>query len=297
MKSLVNLQQQQLKDWINQTRTLANQGVILEYIPLLKSIDINAFALCIESLEGEVFLGGDIEEKIPLMSLVKPFLLLYLLDYFGPEIVWQKVGKQSSSYPFNSLAQLRQDQGFPRNPMLNSGAMSLAALLPGKDAYTRCQNLCSWLNRTAKSNLELNQSVLDSVNSLPNRKNKFLIQELYLHGYVKDPLTTLETYNQICCLAGNIVDLGKLGMLLVENNPNSEIVREVMLTCGLYEASQAFAMRVGFPTKSGVSGVMLSIVPQQGAIACYSPPLNLEGNSVVGLALIEQISRYIQEEE
>jgi glutaminase len=42
---------------------------------------------------------------------------------------------------------------------------------------------------------------------------------------------------------------------------------------------------------------MLSIVPQQGAIACYSPPLNLEGNSIVGLALIEQISRYFQQEE
>jgi glutaminase len=297
MKSLVNLQQQQLKNWIDDARTLARQGVVLEYIPLLKSIDVNAFALCIESLEGEVFLGGDIQEKLPLMSLVKPFLLLYLLDYFGPGIVFEKVGKQPSSYPFNSLTQLRQDQGFPRNPMLNSGAMSLASLLPGKDAYTKCQNLCVWLNHKAKSDLELNQSVLDSVKSLPNRKNQSLIQELYLHGYIKDPLTTLETYNHICCLAGNIVDLAKLGMLLVENNPNSRIVTEVMLTCGLYEASREFALRVGFPTKSGVSGVMLSIVPQQGAIACYSPPLNLEGNSIVGLALIEQISQYLQENE
>lgn len=295
MLSLDNLPQQQLKDWIKQARNVSSQGVILDYIPLLKSVDPNAFALCILTRQGKIFSDGDTEEKIPLMSLVKPFLLLHLLDYYDAEFIFQRVGKQPSNYPFNSLTQLRQDKGFPRNPMLNSGAMNLADLLEGKDGYTRCENLRLWLNNRANANLQINQSVLDSVQFLPNSKNQSLIQELFNQGYLNDPLTTLDTYNRICCLAGNIIDLAKLGMLLIENNPNSAIVNEIMVSCGLYQASVEFQTRIGLPTKSGVSGVILSIIPGQGAIACYSPPLNSQGNSVVGLALIEKIAQYLQQ--
>lgn len=294
MISLNNLKQQQLDNWIDYASAQAQQGVILEYIPLLNAVDSNAFAVCILTREEKIFSQGDTTAIIPLMSVIKPFLLLYLLDYYGAEIIFQRVGKQPSIYPFNSLLQLRQDQGFPRNPMLNSGAMSLAALLPGKDGYTRCENLRIWLNDQANCNLELEQSVLDSVKSLPNQKNQALIQELFNQGYIIEPFTTLDTYNHICCLAGNILDFAKLGMLLIDNNPNQAIVREVMLSCGLYEASQEFQNQIGLPTKSGVSGIVLSIVPEQGAIACYSPPLNFQGNSVVGLALIELIAQYLQ---
>jgi len=59
----------------------------------------------------------------------------------------------------------------------------------------------------------------------------------------------------------------------------------------LYEASGRFAVRIGLPTKSGVSGALLSVVPGQGAIACYSPTLDSAGNSIAGLFLLEQLTR------
>jgi glutaminase len=64
----------------------------------------------------------------------------------------------------------------------------------------------------------------------------------------------------------------------------------MMMTCGLYEASADFAKRIGFPSKSGVSGAILSLVPPEGAVACYSPPLNAEGNSQAGIFLLEKIA-------
>lgn len=291
MKSLADLNIQQLEAWIKAARAKSNQGKVLDYIPLLQKTDPDAFALSILSLEGEVFSSGDRDQKVPLMSLVKPFLLLYLLSDLGEEAVFKRVGKQPSHYAFNSLTQLRQDRGFPRNPMLNSGAMVLASLLPGKDGYTRCENLRIWLNNKAGCQLELNQSVLKSVQSQPNRKNQSLARELFLRGYLEDILTTLDTYNHVCCLGGTVTDLAKLGMLLLAKD--GEIVQDLMLNCGLYQASSEFALRVGLPTKSGVSGVILSIVPQQGAIACYSPPLDSLGNSVVALSLIEAIAAYL----
>jgi glutaminase len=77
--------------------------------------------------------------------------------------------------------------------------------------------------------------------------------------------------------------------------PFDEIILEIMTDCGLYEASQQFALEVGFPTKSGVSGAVLSIVPEQGAIACYSPLLNEQGNSILGLNLLTHISNFVKE--
>jgi glutaminase len=59
----------------------------------------------------------------------------------------------------------------------------------------------------------------------------------------------------------------------------------------LYQASARFAVEVGLPTKSGVSGAILSIVPSQGVIACYSPALDGAGNSKVGLFLVQQLAQ------
>lgn len=64
-----------------------------------------------------------------------------------------------------------------------------------------------------------------------------------------------------------------------------------MTTCGLYQASSRFAVEVGVPTKSGVSGAIVSVVPSQGAIACYSPALDEAGNSKTGLFLLQQLAQ------
>jgi glutaminase len=230
------------------------------------------------------------------MSLTKPFLLLYLLVHLGEKTVFQKVGQDFSSYSFNSLKQLQKDQGFPRNPMINSGAILLSSLLTGKTVQQRCQNLCQWLNQTADTQLFLEQKMLDSVQSKPNLNNNALVQEMVKAGFLTDPDLTLKTYNAICCLSGTVIDVVKLGLLLLNQSSlhnHGLIVQNIMLNCGLYEASQAFKQTIGFPTKSGVSGVILSLIPQENlSFACYSPPLNKQGNSVAGLYFIKKLSQF-----
>ena len=228
------------------------------------------------------------------MSVIKCFLLLNRLLELGQERVFQQVGDQPSDQPFNSLEQLQSDGGWPRNPMINSGAIALAGLLPGQDANSRCQYLCSWLNQLADCQLVLDQDILESVRSSPNPKNLALVSTLSAAGYLEHPDITLDTYNQICCLSATISDLAKLGWLLLQpTNPEWEsairIVKTLMITCGLYETSGHFALKLGIPTKSGVSGAVLSIIPDQGAIACYSPPLDPQGNSIGGLFFLEKI--------
>ncbi|WP_293127756.1 glutaminase A [Microcoleus sp. bin38.metabat.b11b12b14.051] len=294
---LSSLQPEQLAAWATEAIKRSKSGQIPAYVPLLARADRQGFAVQIRAIEGQILSWGSAATTFPLMSAIKPFVFLYLLCELGETAVFDCVGCEPSSMPFNSLTQLEIDKGKPRNPMINSGAIALASLIPGKNAIDRCQNLLTWLNQRAKSQLFVDELMLDSVNANPNQKNWDLAASMVESGYLHNSEIALETYNRVCCLAGTVEDLAKLGMLLVSGGDaaeNCRTVKALMATCGLYEASGRFALRVGIPAKSGVSGVLLSVIPGEGAIACYSPPLNKEGNSVGGLFLLEQIAKTLR---
>jgi len=142
----------------------------------------------------------------------------------------------------------------------------------------------------------LDTAMLASVRSLRNEANRAIAEVLLRAGAIEHIEATLDTYNHICCLSGTVADLAQVGLLLaqpgIQPQPaHQRAVNALMLTCGLYEASGRFAVRIGLPTKSGVSGALLSIVPGQGAIACYSPTLDATGNSIAGLFLLEQLTQ------
>lgn len=288
---LAALTQAQLDTWVQAHHI---QGELPDYIPLLAQANRSWFAVQIQGINGQMQLAGDVTLSFPLMSVIKPFVLLFLLEQLGAETVFSHVGMEPSDEPFNSLKQLESDQGWPRNPMINSGAIALASLLPGQDAKSRCEGLCQWLNQRADCNLFLDDLMLMSVRSVNNERNQAIARLLVQSGHLDAGEIALDTYNHVCCLSGTVADLASLGMLLVCSEgalANRRIVNALMTTCGLYQASGRFAVQVGLPTKSGVSGALISIVPSQGAIACYSPNLDQEGNSVAGLFLLQQLTQ------
>lgn len=280
-----------------QSRRHAEIGRVPKYIPSFARAHPNWFAVHVATPLQQHWALGDVHLKFCLMSVVKPFVLLYLLEKLGSEQVFQAVGMQPSDLPFNSLMQLQTDQSFPRNPMLNSGAIALVSRFPGLNGSERCEYFRQWLNRQAGVNLLLDHETLSSVKGLPNEQNRAIAQVLgeanRLGSSVGD---AIDTYERVCCLAGTVEDLAKLGLLLAQpratiNPDHCCTVLAIMTTCGLYEASAQFAVEVGIPTKSGVSGALLSIVPREGAIACYSPPLDSIGNSAAGLHFLKQLAR------
>jgi len=293
--SLAALTQAQLDAWVIQAQT-HTQGVLPDYIPLLAQANPALFAVQIQTIAGQSYTSGDHTVVFPLMSVVKPFVLLFLLEQLGAETVFSHVGMEPSNEPFNSLAQLQADRGWPRNPMINSGAIALASLLPGQSALCRSESLCQWLNQRANCHLFLDEQMLTSVRTAGGERNRAIAKELAQFGYLDAEETALDTYNHVCCLSGTVTDLASLGMLLVQCKrailpEHRRTVNALMTTCGLYEASTRFAVQVGLPTKSGVSGALLSVMPLQGAIACYSPTLDQTGNSKAGLFLLTQLAQ------
>ncbi|MBR8835773.1 MAG: glutaminase [Stigonema ocellatum SAG 48.90 = DSM 106950] len=296
MIGLKTLTSKELLVWMQQAKTKAYQGQVANRIPQLAVASREWFAVHIWDKTGQSVSLGDTACIFSLMSVIKPFLLLYLLEHLGATTVFHLVGVEPSDAGFNSLEQLIADSGRPRNPMINSGAITLASMLPGRNASDRCQRLCQWLNQLAGCKLELDRDLLASVRLGTSHANQAIAQYLATCGYLKNPEIALDTYEHICCLSGRVEDLALLGKLLACESgwvrPEHQYsVNALMLTCGLYEASSHFAQRIGLPMKSGISGTLLAIVPGQGAIACYSPALDRVGNPIAALAFVEALSQ------
>ncbi len=295
---LYALEQAQLATWAARARNQIGDGHLPDYIPRLAAADPNWLAVHIQRLDGNVYMLGNVQQPFVLMSVMKPFLLLFLLETLGERIVFERVGTRPSDQPFHAVSQLMADQGFPRNPMINSGAIALAAMVPGQTGAERCETLRQWLNKRAGSHFVLDEATLASVRSLGNEANRTIANLLAQAGYLDNVETTLDTYNHLCCLSSTVSDLARLGMMLALPRPeiapdHRRIVNALMLTCGLYEASGEFAVRIGLPIKSGVSGAMIAVVPGEGAIAIYSPALDSTGNSIAGLYLLEQVVQHL----
>ncbi len=262
------------------------KGNLPSYIPLLANVDPDAIAIAISYADQTIQTAGDHHLTFPLMSAIKPFLLLYLLELLGSDRLFQLVDRQASPLPFNTIP-----VGKPPNPMLNCGAIALCSLLD------RAQDLQAWLNQRSGANLSIDLAMLDSVRSVSNRRNLEITAQLQNLGIIHNPDRTLATYEEICCLRGDVKDLAKIGCLLIASEvpnvaPNIRTVLEIMTDCGMYETSAAFAQEMGLPAKSSISGAILAIAlqPQEMAIACYSPALDPVGHSVAGMYLLKQIA-------
>lgn len=285
-----------LDEYFHEARAKANMGRVPTYIPRLAAVNRRWLAVQVQLVNAQPIAVGEVKQPFALMSVIKPFALLFLLEHLGAELVFARVGQMPSEQPFHSIAQLSADNGFPRNPMLNSGAIALADRLPGSDGWNRCQTLCQWLNQLSGASLSLDEAMLASVRSVGNETNRAIASLMAEAGYLDSVDLALDTYNHICCLSGTIDDLARIGLLLANSHQqiapiHQQIVNALMLTCGLYEASGQFAVQVGVPAKSGVSGALLAVVPRRGAIAAYSPALDESGNSIAGLFLLEKLTR------
>ena len=78
-------------------------------------------------------------------------------------------------------------------------------------------------------------------------------------------------------------------MLIPE--PVVQLVVSQMASCGMYENSGNYLMNVGIPSKSGVSGAIVGVVPGVCGLGVYSPRLDKTGNSIRGKELFKILSQ------
>ncbi len=243
----------------------------------------------------EIVEAGDVDEEFTLMSAVKPFILLRLLELHGPLSVDGWVGREASQRPYYSVEQLLMDGGRPRNAMINSGAMLLASKLPGASPAEQCADFCSWLGQLApRAAFALDETCLAEVLAPgADPTNMALAKELERVGALPDAAVAYDAYFRLCCLTASVGAVAHLAATLaLRADEAAQSVRAAMQVAGLYEASADWWERTRLPAKTGVSGMMLGVLPGLGGIAACSPWLDEAGNPILPQLVLMQFSAH-----
>ena len=106
-------------------------GRVADYIPALARIDPAQFGIAIVLADGSVHVAGDADVAFSIQSISKVFTLTMALGKAGADL-WHRVGREPSGSAFNSIVQLENEQGVPRNPFINAGAIAVADVVLGR---------------------------------------------------------------------------------------------------------------------------------------------------------------------
>ena len=280
-----------------------DKGKVASYIPQLAKVDPNQFAISIALPSGEIYSAGCANTLFSIQSVSKVFTLTLALGKLGDQI-WNRVGKEPSGDPFNSILQLEHEHGRPRNPFINAGAIAVAdAIMQGHEPKETLAEILHFIRYLANDDsIKIDEKVARSELETGAR-NSSLAYFMASFGHFKNPVEkVLGTYFHHCSIAMNTVSLAKAGLFLandgihptykaaIVSRKRAKRINALMLTCGHYDGSGEFAYRVGLPGKSGVGGSILAIAPAKASIAVWSPGLDTIGNSKLGTMALEMLT-------
>lgn len=277
-----------------------DRGTVASYIPELAGIDVNQFAIAVALPSGEVFTAGDAQTPFSIQSISKVFTLAIALGRLGDQL-WARVGREPSGLAFNSILQLEQENGIPRNPFVNAGAIAVTdAILQFRQPRDVLAELLQFIRAAAEDDdININKAVARSEQVTAHR-NLALAEFMAAMGNLRNPSAlTIGTYVHQCAVEMTTAQLARAGRFLlgVPGAPRLlslariRRINALMMTCGHYDASGEFAYRVGLPGKSGVGGGILAVAPGKASIAVWSPGLNSYGNSKLGTEAVEKLAR------
>jgi glutaminase len=283
--------------------THLGSGRVADYIPALARVDPRHFGIAVVTCDGRTAAACDSEVPFSIQSISKVFTLTLALERLGRDL-WARVGREPSGSRFNSIVQLEQEKGVPRNPLINAGALVVTdALLAGRDPVATITEITDFMRQQAEDpSVSVDPEVADSEERTGFR-NASLANFLSAFGNLHNPVPdVLQVYFSQCALRMNCRQLARAGLFLAHGGVDpinhmkvttpvrARRINAVMMTCGHYDASGEFAFRVGLPGKSGVGGGILAIAPGHAAIAVWSPGLNQSGTSMVGTLALQRLA-------
>lgn len=283
-------------------------GKLASYIPELAKANKNEFGICVMSGDNELDFTGDYEKHFTMQSVAKPMILLMALMDNGMERVRNLVGVEATGKPFDAFNY--SDQALNKehiNPMINTGAIVLCTLIKGdtyQEKFARLLDLTRKVSRNAE--LDIDEQVYLSEKATGN-KNRALAYMLKAYGMMEDDVEeVLDCYFRACSIKVTTLDLARIAFVFAHGGVDmgtgerlfekeyARYVNAVLMTCGMYDGSGEFAIKVGVPAKSGVGGGIMAVVPGRMGIGIYSPALDKNGNSIAGIKALELLSTELE---
>ena len=278
------------------------EGANADYIPILATVPSDLFGVVIVTNEGKVFQAGDVDYRFSIQSVSKPFTAALIMAQQGPEAVREQIGVEPTGLPFNSKIAIEIYDSRSVNPMVNAGAIAAVSLVQADSEAQRWEIVHDNIEGFAGSDLPVLEDVYTSEyeTSWGNRAIANLLfnyERLYA-----EPEESLRVYTRQCSIGVTVKDLAVMGATLSNSGVNpvtgrkmlpAEHVPEllaIMASAGFYDESGEWMFNAGLPSKTGVGGGIVSVVPGKMAIAAFSPRLNEAGNSIKAMRAIRRIA-------
>jgi glutaminase len=270
---------------------------VTDQIPALSAADPSAFGMAIATVDGQLHGIGAWRQRFSIQSISKVFTLALVVARDGKSL-WTRVGREPSGTPFNSLVQLEYEQGVPRNPFINAGALVVTDRL-----LTLTGDACGALEHLLRQEAEEPEIATDQVvassEAEHSHRNEALAHFLASYGNLENPVAAvLDHYIRHCAVAMSCGELALAAGFLARHGlrrdgsrllsrGDAKRINAIMLTCGTYDAAGEVAYRVGVPAKSGIAGGILAIIPERCSLCVWSPGLDERGNSTAGIAALD----------
>ncbi|KGP74406.1 glutaminase A [Pontibacillus yanchengensis] len=293
-----------LKELITEYRPYTTKGEVMADLPCLDNQNQNDLGIAMIDMDNQIYKAGSTDLSFSLQSVSKIISLMVALQDLGEEKVFQTVGMEPMGDFFNTISHLESnDVHRPYNPMVNAGAIAICSLIKGDSVQERFERIMSMLKTiTNNENISYDNSVYQAEKRKGDR-NRALAYYMSSTGAVAlDPEEALDLYFRINSISFTVEDLARVGLFIANGgkllNDNEQLISDkhlqtlqaIMMTSGMYNESGNFAVKVGFPCKSGVSGSIVSVVPGRYGIGVIGPAINEKGNSVGGGKILERLS-------
>jgi len=281
-------------------KTNTNRGTVASYIPELAHVDSTKFGIHLLDIHQNNYSTGDSEEAFSIQSISKVFSLAQAFSIVEDKL-WERLDVEPSGDPFNHLSLLEQENGIPRNPFINAGAIVISDILlthlknPKKDFLAYIRNIANdqTINYDEKIALSekntgyRNYAAANLIKSYGNIKNDVndVLEFYFLQCSLKMSCKQLTNAFYIFTNRG-MCTRGKKFLTINQ----IKRINAIMLTCGFYDEAGEFAFEVGLPGKSGVGGGIVALLPNKFCVATWSPGLNKKGNSKLGMLALEQLT-------
>ncbi|MDQ3403625.1 MAG: glutaminase [Actinomycetota bacterium] len=275
------------------------RGLVTATIPALSRVDPGAFGIAYAGIDGDVHGVGDWDAGFSIQSISKVFSLALVLAADGEQL-WRRVRHQPSNHRFNSLSELDNDSGIPRNPFVNAGALVVTDRLQGITGDARAAVL-DFLRAESGADIEFDPAVAHS-ELAHNHRNSAIAHLIADHGNLHHAVPELlDHYAWQCAITASCGQLATAALFLARGGERASGARllsasqtkrlnATMLTCGTYDAAGEFAYSVGLPAKSGIGGGVLAVMPGRGTLCAWGPALDAHGNSVAALAALDHFT-------
>jgi glutaminase len=290
-----------IQEVYQKVKNIDDKGQLASYIPELANVDSESFGVHISTIDNFKFGIGNCYDKFSIQSIAKVLSLSLAYRILG-EKIWERLGVEPSGTAFNSLVQLEADNGIPRNPFINAGAIVISDILLSNLENPKEDFLAFVRSISNNSKLNYSNKISTSEKSVGYR-NAALCNFIKSFGNIQnEPSDILDFYFDLCSLEMNCKELSEAFLFLANNGSNlldnnsiltksqSKRINALMQTCGFYDESGEFAFKVGLPGKSGVGGGIIAIHPNRYTISVWSPKLNEKGNSYKGMKFLEEFT-------